>query len=275
MTLLMRRNRSLWAPLECCSCTDCDMHDARGEANVNLSADSGYCRPLRNNLLMDEDYISCIAPPPRSPCTGASAGQAGSGPNPAVVAATPRQRDLRDQLTLPTMPQYPDPPRRSAHPVPSPDAACVVPDEDQRQRLLDLYRGFALDLHRGVCFTQLKPTQEHAAMHCQLMDDFATLKVDARDGHFVEFPLESVRKVGRVMKMSDHLYTSMPGVAAGREANLEHVVIVEFNRRRLAFVFKELEESQEFAICMELLVKSAQQKQERSRFSCSTTTAVP
>merc|ERR1712050_225837 len=44
-------------------------------------------------------------------------------------------------------------------------------------------------------------------------------------------------------------------------SNTEQIVVVEFMRRKLAFVFKELQVSQRFLMCMELLIRRAQQKQ--------------
>merc|ERR1739845_256556 len=102
---------------------------------------------------------------------------------------------------------------------------------------------------------------DYSDIHCQLMEDMLTLKLDQSNGRIIEFPLTGVSKVYRIVKSDDKWYsatTSMPGAAS---SNTEHIVVVEFMRRKLAFVFKELQSSQRFLMCMELLIRRAQQKQ--------------
>jgi len=123
---------------------------------------------------------------------------------------------------------------------------------------LDLYQEFALDLHTGMYLTQLTSTRDYSDIHCQLMEDMTVLKLDQGNGRIVEFPLTSVSKAYRIVKMEDKWYSA----GAVRSCfGAEHIVVVEFMRRKLAFVFSDLQVSQKFLLCMELLIRRAQQAQ--------------
>merc|ERR1712190_217683 len=90
-----------------------------------------------------------------------------------------------------------------------------------------------------------------------------TMKLDQNNGRIIEFPLTNVSKVYRIVKTDDKWYadgTPMP--EAANSANNEQIVVVEFMRRKLAFVFKDMQVSQRFLICMELLIRRAQQKRD-------------
>ena len=52
----------------------------------------------------------------------------------------------------------------------------------ERDVLLGLFRDFALDLNRGRYLTQLGSNQDYSVIHCQVMDDLQTLKVDQGNG---------------------------------------------------------------------------------------------
>lgn len=52
--------------------------------------------------------------------------------------------------------------------------------------LLSLFRDFALDLNRGRYLTQLGSNQDYSVIHCQVMDDLQTLKVDQGNGGLVD-----------------------------------------------------------------------------------------
>merc|ERR1740121_901861 len=106
---------------------------------------------------------------------------------------TPRQRDLRDQLELPSLHAYPVPP----------DCAPDDDEEERKRKLLDMYQGFALDLHTGTYLTQLTSTRDYSNIHCQLMEDMTTLKLDQTNGRIIEFPLTNVSKVYRIVKNDD------------------------------------------------------------------------
>jgi len=164
---------------------------------------------------------------------------------------TPRQKDLRDGLELPTLNTYPMPPN------------CNLDDdeEERKQRLLEMYQEFALDMHTGMYLTQLTSNRDYSDIHCQLMEDMQTLKLDQSNGRIIEFPLTAVAKVYRLVKNGDKWYSAgaSPGGSSG--SGTEHIVVVEFMRRKLAFVFKELPVSQRFLLCMELLIRRAQQQQ--------------
>merc|ERR1719159_184156 len=131
-------------------------------------------------------------------------------------------------------------------------------------KLLHMYQEVSLDLNSGMYLTQLTSTRDYSDIHCQLADDMNTLKLDQSTGRIVEFPLTNVSKVYRIIKSDDKWYTAGSPPPAGASANTEQIVVVEFMRRKLAFVFKELQTSQRFLICMELLIRRAQQKQAKN-----------
>mmetsp|Transcript_73475 Transcript_73475/g.175112 ORF Transcript_73475/g.175112 Transcript_73475/m.175112 type:complete len:293 (-) Transcript_73475:17-895(-) len=187
--------------------------------------------------------------------TGPSTADGGSSASPLRnVPATPRQRIFKDRIRLPAMRRYPLPPTCS-----SDDS-----EETRRQELLRMHQEFVLDLHRGMHVTQLTARQDYADVHAQIMEDLQTLKVDQGSGSIIEFPLGSVTKVYRIVKNDDKWYsagsltgpTPMPPLPL---SNAEHIVVIEFMRRKLAFVFAEVEAAQNFLICMELLIRRAQE----------------
>lgn len=168
-------------------------------------------------------------------------------------AMTPRQRDLWTKLELPQLQQYPLPPGMSAE----------DPVETRLQCLLELYQEFVLEMHTGTYLTQLTSSRDYSDIHCQLMEDLTTLKLDQSNGRIIEFPLSGVSKVYRIVKNDDKWYSagnSMNGNVMPLSAT-EHIVVVEFMRRKLAFVFGDITVSQRFLICMELLIRRAQQMQ--------------
>lgn len=230
----------------CCSGhAGCDNYSTMNEFQVNLSSDmqrSNMPHPVRDfDPLQRADSFDVTF----TPRTIDNHQQSRTTP------ITPRQRGLRDKLDLPQLHAYPVPPHCS------PDA-----DEEERQQcLLDMYQEFALDLHTGMYLTQLTSSRDYSDIHCQLMEDMQTLKLDQTNGRIIEFPLVGVSKVYRIVKNNDKWYsagTAFPGTVAG---DTEHIVVVEFMRRKLAFVFKELQVSQRFLMCMELLIRRAQQAQ--------------
>lgn len=158
---------------------------------------------------------------------------------------TPRQRELQEQLQLPALESYPLPPGCNPQ----------QPLAQVRQVLLEMYHSFALDLHRGMYLTQLMVDRSHADIHCQLMEDMSTLKLDQSNGRIIEFPLANVSKVYRLTKLGNKLYPAEKQRGPGSD----QIIVVVFSKRKLAFVFKELKASLRFAFCLELLIWRAQQ----------------
>jgi hypothetical protein len=125
------------------------------------------------------------------------------------------------------------------YPVP-PNSSPEAPEEERKSKLLEMYQEFALDLHTGMYLTQLTSNRDYSDIHCQLMEDMQTLKLDQSNGRIIEFPLTGVSKVYRIVKNDDKWYSAgspIPGVTSSTEA------------------------SQRFLMCMELLIRRAQQKQ--------------
>merc|ERR1712039_209912 len=179
---------------------------------------------------------------------------------------TPRQKDLQDQLELPSLHSYPLPP----------DCTPEDCEDVRKEKLLEMYRGFALELHTGMYLTQLTSNRDYSDIHCQLMEDMITMKLDQNNGRIIEFPLTNVSKVYRIVKTDDKWYADgTPVPEASNSANTEHIVVVEFMRRKLAFVFKDLQVAQRFLICMELLIRRAQQKQAKKALRSLTPTFPP
>jgi hypothetical protein len=136
------------------------------------------------------------------------------------------------------------------------------PEDLRRQELLRVYQDFVIELHKGLHMTQLTSHQDYSDIHCQILEDLQTLNVDQGNGCIIEFPLSAVSKVYRIVKNDDKWYsagslngpTPMPPLPL---SNAEHIVVVEFMRRKLAFVFNEIEAAQRFLMCMELLIRRA------------------
>merc|ERR1740122_111825 len=149
------------------------------------------------------------------------------------------------------------------YPVP-PSCTADDPEEWRRRELLQIYQEFTLDLHKGIHMTQLTSNQDYSDIHCQILEDLQTLKVDQGSGCIIEFPLTAVSKVYRIVKNDDKWYSagSLTGptpVPPLPLANAEHIVVVEFMRRKLAFVFNDMAAAQRFLMCMELLIRRAQE----------------
>lgn len=162
-----------------------------------------------------------------------------------LLPATPRQRDLHAAIELPDFPLP-----QSVDGCP-PDA----PDEVKRQALLDMFRDFVLEMHSGMYLTHLTATREQQEIHCQILDDLGTLNLNLDNGRIIEFPLVGVTKVYRVVRKDEHWYQVVSSAPPS-----DHIIIVEFSRRKLVFVFKNLQASQRFLVCMELLIRRVHQK---------------
>lgn len=247
--------------LGCCSCNGWD-HGGQGEFQIQLSTDLSANQTQRHLLTQGDSFDITFTP--RS--FGAGAAVSGGGTlSHRSTPITPRQRDLKDQLELPSLHTYPMPPTSSPE----------EEEEVRKKKLLEMYQEFALELHTGMYLTQLTSNRDYSDIHCQLMEDMTTLKLDQSNGRIIEFPLTNVSKVYRIVKNDDKWYhagTPVPGAAT---ANTEQIVVVEFMRRKLAFVFKELQVSQRFLICMELLIRRAQQKQAKKALRSLTPTFPP
>lgn len=195
------------------------------------------------HLLTRQDSFDMTATP-RTNCKGER--------KRALQPITPRQRSFKERIKLPSMRRYPVPTTCN------PDD----PEEGRKQELLRIYQEFVVELHKGLHMTQLTSHQDYSDIHCQILEDLQTLNVDQGNGCIIEFPLSAVSKVYRIVKNDDKWYsagslngpTPMPPLPL---SNAEHIVVVEFMRRKLAFVFNEIEPAQRFLMCMELLIRRA------------------
>eukprot|EP00927_Polykrikos_kofoidii_P002758 TRINITY_DN11100_c0_g1_i1.p1 TRINITY_DN11100_c0_g1~~TRINITY_DN11100_c0_g1_i1.p1 ORF type:complete len:267 (-),score=33.36 TRINITY_DN11100_c0_g1_i1:17-817(-) len=234
--------------LVCCSCQGWENYGAQSEFQV-LSTDKVDHRSMRHPITRADSFDITFTPRAFNTFGGRQ------------TPVTPRERILRDRLDLPVLNAYPLPPNCSPG----------EPEEERKAKLLQMYREFVLDLHTGMYLSQLTSSSDYSDIHCQLMEDMQTLKLDQSNGRIIEFPLTGVSKVYRIIKSEDKWYsagTPVPGAASGTE----HIVVVEFVRRKLAFVFKELQVSQRFLMCMELLIRRAQQNQAKHNFRALTPT---
>mmetsp|Transcript_13233 Transcript_13233/g.31392 ORF Transcript_13233/g.31392 Transcript_13233/m.31392 type:complete len:310 (-) Transcript_13233:304-1233(-) len=232
--------------LQCCNTE----HDARPGSElkvVELSSDVLDCpvaQPV--HLLTRQDSFDATA----TPRAGLRLGRA------RALPATPRQRDLAEAIRLPRLRRYPVPPGCSGG----------DPEDTKRRELLRAYREFVLDLHRGIHMTQLCANQDYSDIHCQVLDDLQTLKVDQGSGCIIEFPLSAVSKVYRIVKNDDNWHSagSLTGpvpIPPLPLSNAEHIVVIEFMRRKLAFVFNDIAAAQRFLMCIELLIRRVQESQ--------------
>ncbi|CAK0873355.1 unnamed protein product [Prorocentrum cordatum] len=213
-----------------------------GELQINLSSDGGteQKRPpaayKEESMLMRGDSFDITF----TPRTFAIGGEDTSVWSSHGVPATPRRRAGAEGLDLPILREYRVPPNCNKE----------DPVEVQRAALLHMYQAFAVDLHAGMYLTQLTSSREHSEIHVQLMDDLVTLKMDQSNGHILEFPLDKVLKVYRI---------THDARGAGLDDQAAHIVVLEFMRRKLAFVFPEEKVTQRFLISLELLIQRAKQ----------------
>lgn len=186
------------------------------------------------------------------------------------LSMTPRQHDFRDRIQLPRLLRYPLPP----------DCLADEPEEKRRAALLKVFQDFVMDLNRGMHMTQISSSQEYSDIHCQILENLETLKIDQGSGCIIEFPLTAVSKVYRIVKNDDRWFsagsltgpTPMPPLPL---SNAEHIVVVEFMKRKLAFVFGEIGASQRFLMCMELLIRRAQEQNEAGRAPKNADSLIP
>lgn len=167
---------------------------------------------------------------------------------------TPRLQGFRDGVRLPLLRRYPVPP------------GCSPDDSEdfRRSELLRVYQDFTVELYKGVHMTQLGVNQDYSNIHCQILEDLQTLKVDQGSGCIIEFPLSAVSKIYRIVKNDNRWFKAgsltgpspMPPLPL---SNAEHIVVVEFMRRKLAFVFSDMDQAHRFLMCMELLIRRAQE----------------
>jgi len=233
--------------LQCCN-TQHDIGPGSELKVVQLSSDvldHGMERPMSQpvHLLTHQDSFDMTVTP-RNGCKGER----------RIAPVTPRQKNFKERIRLPKLRRYPVPP------------GCTNDDpEDHRiEQLLNAYQEFVLDLHKGIHMTQLTSNQDYSDIHCQILEDLQTLKVDQGSGCIIEFPLSAVSKVYRIVKNDDKWYsagsltgpTPMPPLPL---SNAEHIVVVEFMRRKLAFVFTDMAAAQRFLMCIELLIRRAQE----------------
>lgn len=243
--------------LQCCNTQNEAV--AAGELKVvHLSSDVLECHMAQPVHLLTQPDSFDMADSPR----GALKAEGGSSWRASAV--TPRQRNLRDRIWLPKLRRYPVP------------ATCSMddPEDVRRAELLRTYQDFVMDLHKGLHMTQLTSSQEYSDIHCQILEDLQTLKVDQGSGCIIEFPLGAVSKVYRIVKNDDKWYSagSLTGPAPMPPlplSNAEHIVVIEFMRRKLAFVFSDIKVAQQFLMCIELLIRRAQECQNQEAPSSS------
>lgn len=160
---------------------------------------------------------------------------------------TMKQRSLRDKLEIPKS---------------SPGSSSEAPEsrEAKDQMLLKKYREFTLELHAGKFLTQFTANQDYTDVHCQLTDDLETLKLDEHNGCIVEFPLSAVAKMIHIVKNDNRWHGAGLEMSDVLPPCSEHLVIVDFQHRKLVFVFAEDREANRFMTCMQLLVRRSQQR---------------
>lgn len=172
---------------------------------------------------------------------------------------TPRQQLLKEQVRLPAMMRYPVPLHCSAD----------DPEDIRMAELLRTFQVFVMDMHRGISLTQVTMSDEYSEIHCQLLDDMRTLQVDQGSGCIVEFPLPAVTRMYRVIRNDGKDFcggspTGPVPVPPLPISNAEHIVVVEFMKRKLVLWFANMPEAQSFIMCMELLVRTTQEANDDS-----------
>eukprot|EP00916_Digyalum_oweni_P015786 GHVL01025933.1.p1 GENE.GHVL01025933.1~~GHVL01025933.1.p1 ORF type:complete len:203 (+),score=46.21 GHVL01025933.1:33-611(+) len=164
---------------------------------------------------------------------------------------TPRQIQLHNKIQLPKCDQYPLPPGVSRNQINDPT--------EEKRLLLEAFRDFVLELNKGMILSQLSSNRECSDIHCQLYKNLDILKFDQNNGRIVEFPLRNIIKLYEISKSSVDLrwHTSREDAFHDRiqqsDKQTEHVVVVEFTKRKLAFVFRDPILADKFLITLQLL----------------------
>lgn len=232
--------------LSCCHCGESSPTELKV---VQLTSDALECHMgLAPVQLLNHTDAFDLGQTPRSYASFAKPSKGKSGHK------SPRRQLFRESIRLPSMGRYPLP--LSCNPE--------DPEEDRRAELLRVYQDFVMELHDGVHMIQLTPQQHYADVHCQVSEDLQTLKVDQGSGCIIEFPLTAVSKVYRVVKNDDKWYgagslmgpTPMPPLPL---SNAEHIVVMEFMRRKLALIFPDMGAAQNFLMCIDLMVRRSQE----------------
>lgn len=167
--------------------------------------------------------------------------------------STPReQQSLKRRIRLPRLHRYPEPP----------GCAPDIPEDCKQDALLRVYQEFVLNLNRGVHMTQLTPTREYTSIHCQILNDLQTLKVDQGSGCIVEFPLSAVSRVYRIFKNEDKNNRHDRFNDQLRVSGAQHIIVLEFMHRKLAFVFTDMADAQRFFVCIDLVILRVQEDSE-------------
>jgi len=91
------------------------------------------------------------------------------------------------------------------------------------------------------------------------MEDMSTLKLDQSNGRIIEFPLANVSDVNRLTKVKGKWQPAEKHPVSPVAAASEQIIVVVFCKRKLAFVFKDLDSCSRFMLCLELLIWRAQQ----------------
>ncbi|CAJ1348594.1 unnamed protein product [Effrenium voratum] len=182
--------------LGCCTAGGCEAHN-QSEYQVQLSSEPAPAHSAKHLLTSGDSFDITFTP--------RIFGWSRSS-NPM----TPRQQNLREQLELPALQMYPVPPNVSAEEA----------EEVRKEKLLEMYREFSIELNTGMYLTQLTSNRDYADIHVQLMEDLTTLKLDQSNGRIIEFPLTNVSKVYRIVKNDDKWYaagTPLPGSSMNAE----------------------------------------------------------
>lgn len=226
--------------LQCCSC---HKWDTSNDAELQLLCDTA---PIRLGNAESKKMLDITCRP-----FDLDTDQMGYMAHMPWTSLTPRQQNLRDQLEMP-----------STHLTASgfPPGKVDEPEEVRIKHTLQLYQEFTLNLHTGMYLTHLTSDFQYTDIHCQLMEDLCALKIDQGDGNIVEFPLTAVSRVRRLMKYANKWYSTGTFGPEQMPPTAEHVIIVEFVRHKLPFVFKDICDAKRFKTCMELLVRRAQQE---------------
>lgn len=105
--------------------------------------------------------------------------------------------------------------------------------------------------------SQLTSIKEKRLTHVQLLDKNRVLALHQGSGRIIEFPLVSVSRIYRISNTAMTGGTPRSTSSSGDEVS--HIIILEFLERKLAFHFGDAVASQRFLVCMELLVRKAQE----------------
>eukprot|EP00917_Polyrhabdina_sp_WS-2016_P016520 GHVP01035693.1.p1 GENE.GHVP01035693.1~~GHVP01035693.1.p1 ORF type:complete len:244 (+),score=43.90 GHVP01035693.1:120-851(+) len=168
-----------------------------------------------------------------------------------------------------------------------------IPVPEKLRILGSLYRRFLVELEPGISMTQIDSSMSYSPLDVKLSHDDTSLILDQHDGRKVEFPLTMIQRILKMARTPHHGQHVLTFPVTPDALNIDedvttrhqsrstvppspgstpqpmylsettqlsdphYVTILEFEKRKLAFVFATQTECDSFEVCIQLLSSQA------------------